>query len=143
MPASKDSPTCIFTMRNRPPNGIRSPNGVPTIKDLFGLPGDPQEHPGSSQEIPRKPTASTRKAQEPYRKGQEPFRKPQEALGTLQETPGTLQETPGSPRKPQKAAGTSRKPQEAPEDAQRTKTYIHIFSGVDKLPIARLWRPVC
>ena len=123
-------------MRNRPPNDIRSSNGVPTIKDLFGFPGDPQEHPGSSQEIPRKPTASTRK-------GQEPFRKPQEALGTLQETPGTLQETPGSPRKPQKAAGASRKPQEAPEDAQRTKTYINIFSGVDKLPIARLWRPVC
>ena len=42
-------------MRNRPPNGIWSSNGVPTIKDLFGLPRDPQETLRRTQDALRAP----------------------------------------------------------------------------------------
>ena len=96
----------------------------------------PRRPPGAPRKLPGDP--------------QEAYSKHQEGPGTLQETPGSSRNPPGNSRNP---PGNSRKPQEtpescrdlqeAPEDAQRTKTYIHIFSGVDKLPIARLWRPVC
>ena len=76
---------------------------------------------------------------------------PQNRLGRLLGSPGDPQEAPrGSPGGHQGPPGgpqeTPRDPQETPrgppESPQKRKPIYKHLSGV-KLPIARLWRPVC
>ena len=88
----------------------------------FGPPGDPQVTPGEPQVSPRDPTGSLSKPQETsriLRKPQESPRNPRKLSGSIQKASGNFQEASGN-----------------------QNLYTNHLSGV-KLPIARLWRPVC